>query len=192
MSSSWIRLKRVIDLIVSLLALIALSPILLIVASAVALTSPGGALFVQQRVGRNERPFNCIKFRSMKRDAPIGATHQVSKDWVTPVGRFLRRTKFDELPQLYNVLTGDMSMVGPRPCLPSQGEVIKARRSRAVFSIRPGITGLAQVLGVDMSKPETLAKIDQQYVRRSGSALDALIVWRTIWPRKQAGKADAA
>ena len=98
--------------------------------------------------------FTCYKFRTMAQGAPLAGSHEVSGSWITPIGRRLRSLKLDELPQLFNVLRGDMSLVGPRPCLPNQAEVIAARRARDVFNIRPGITGIAQLTSIDMSKPE--------------------------------------
>ena len=158
-------MKRVIDIAASLIGLLLAAPLLAIAAIAIRRESPGPALFAQTRVGRNERPFTLYKLRTMYVGTSDVATHQVAASAVTPVGARLRRWKFDELPQLYNVLVGDMSLVGPRPCLPSQGELVAARRRLGVFATRPGITGLAQVQGVDMSEPQRLASVDAEYVR---------------------------
>jgi len=122
-------------------------------------------LFRQQRVGRYQRPFTLVKFRTMRPDTASVATHLADAAAVTPFGRFLRRTKLDELPQLWNVLTGEMSLVGPRPCLPNQDELIAERLKRGVFEVRPGITGLAQVNGIDMSEPARLAEVDERMIR---------------------------
>jgi O-antigen biosynthesis protein WbqP len=157
-------MKRTFDLLVSVLGLIFLSPVMLIIAWRVARSSPGGALFVQARVGRSEQLFRCYKFRTMAQGAPVAGSHDVSGSWITPIGRRLRSLKLDELPQLLNVLRGDMSLVGPRPCLPNQAEVIAARRARNVFDIRPGITGIAQLASIDMSTPEKLAEADRRYI----------------------------
>jgi O-antigen biosynthesis protein WbqP len=119
-------------------------------------------LFRQQRVGRHQRPFVLVKFRTMRPDTASVATHLADASAVTGFGRFLRRTKLDELPQLWNVLKGDMSLVGPRPCLFNQEELINERAQRGVFNARPGITGLAQIQGIDMSTPELLAKTDAE------------------------------
>jgi lipopolysaccharide/colanic/teichoic acid biosynthesis glycosyltransferase len=117
-------------------------------------------LFRQVRVGRHEKPFVLVKFRTMHPGTPSLATHLTDQSAITRVGGFLRRTKLDELPQLWNVVKGDMSLVGPRPCLPEQRELIKARAARGVLAHRPGITGLAQIRGVDMSDPQRLAELD--------------------------------
>ena len=153
-----LAMKRTFDLLVSILGLILLAPVMLIIAWRVARSSPGGALFVQARVGRSEKLFDCYKFRTMAQGAPVAGSHEVSGNWITPIGRRLRSLKLDELPQLFNVLRGDMSLVGPRPCLPNQAEVIAARRARDVFDIRPGITGIAQLASIDMSTPDSLRK----------------------------------
>lgn len=124
----------------------------------------GSPLFRQQRVGRNQQPFVLVKFRTMRPNTASVATHLADASAITPLGRFLRRTKLDELPQLWNVLKGEMSLVGPRPCLFNQTELIAERAARNVFAARPGITGLAQVLGVDMSTPRQLAEADAQMI----------------------------
>jgi O-antigen biosynthesis protein WbqP len=117
-------------------------------------------IFRQVRLGRHQQPFTLVKFRTMRLDTDNVPTHMVSASSVTPLGHFLRRTKLDELPQLWNVLLGDMSLVGPRPGLPSQTALTEARARAGVFEARPGITGLAQLQGIDMSTPETLAEVD--------------------------------
>lgn len=124
----------------------------------------GSPLFFQERVGRNKRAFRLVKFRTMKVGTASVATHLADAAAITPFGAFLRRTKLDELPQLWNVLKGEMSLVGPRPCLFSQTELIAERDTRGVYSARPGITGLAQIQGIDMSTPVLLAKVDAQMV----------------------------
>jgi O-antigen biosynthesis protein WbqP len=122
-------------------------------------------LFRQERVGLHQKPFTLVKFRTMRPGVASVATHLAEASAVTPFGRFLRRTKLDELPQLWNVLKGEMSLVGPRPCLPNQEELIAERQKRGVFQVRPGITGLAQVNGIDMSEPGRLAEVDERMVR---------------------------
>jgi O-antigen biosynthesis protein WbqP len=117
-------------------------------------------IFRQVRLGRLQQPFVLVKFRTMRLDTDNVPTHMVSASSVTPLGHFLRRTKLDELPQLWNVLRGDMSLVGPRPGLPSQTALTEARARAGVFEARPGITGLAQLRGIDMSTPEMLAEVD--------------------------------
>lgn len=176
-------MKRIFDMAVSLAGLIVLLPVMGLIALAVALTSPGGALFIQTRVGRYERTFSCCKFRTMQTGAPVAGTHEVPGSWMTPVGGWLRKTKLDELPQLWNVLKGEMSLVGPRPCLPVQLDVIAARRREGVFAIRPGITGLAQLRGVDMSTPDLLAANDRKYMERMSLGRDLSLIVRTFLPR---------
>ncbi|UIN21945.1 sugar transferase [Herbaspirillum frisingense] len=150
---------RMLDILFSLLGLLLTSP-LLVLLFVLGLFDTGSPLFRQTRVGRHQRPFVLVKFRTMKPDTQSMATHLASPASVTRIGSMLRRTKLDELPQLWNVLTGEMSLVGPRPCLFNQTELIAERAQRRVFDARPGITGLAQVKGVDMSTPRLLAEID--------------------------------
>lgn len=150
---------RFFDFLFSGLGLIFLSPILLILYIC-GLFDTGSPLFRQERVGRGQKPFTLLKFRSMRKDAAQVATHLASKNAVTKYGAFLRRTKLDELPQLWNVFIGDMSLVGPRPNLYNQEELIKERAARGVYDHRPGITGLAQINEIDMSTPKLLAETD--------------------------------
>lgn len=175
-----IVMKRTVDLLLACLGLILTWPIMIITAVAVRSTSEGPAIFLQDRVGRGEVLFTCFKFRTMAEGSPNIASHDASSAWITPVGRFLRRTKLDELPQLLNVVLGDMSIVGPRPCLPSQEELILERRRRGVFSVRPGITGLAQVAGVDMSEPVRLADADASYIMTQTLSGDFRLMILTI------------
>ena len=153
------------DIILSLFGLIALSPLLLVILLLSCLFQPGSPLYLQQRVGRDEKLFTLIKFRTMKPETRSVGTHEVNPVQVTAWGRFLRRLKLDELPQLWNVLKGEMSLVGPRPCLHIQTPLIAARKKISVFSVRPGITGLAQIQGIDMSTPDLLAKTDAEMIR---------------------------
>lgn len=122
-------------------------------------------LFRQERVGRYQQRFMLVKFRTMRPDTASIATHLVDASAVTPFGRFLRHKKLDELPQLWNVLLGDMSLVGPRPCLFTQAELIEERAALGVYDARPGITGLSQIQGIDMSMPEQLAKTDAEMLK---------------------------
>jgi lipopolysaccharide/colanic/teichoic acid biosynthesis glycosyltransferase len=150
---------RVIDLFLSAVGLLVTSPLLIILTFA-GWFDTGSPLFRQKRVGRYKASFTLVKFRTMKPETAHVASHLADASAITPLGRFLRRTKFDELPQLWNVLKGEMSLVGPRPCLFNQQELIDAREQRGVFAARPGITGLAQVNEIDMSTPELLAETD--------------------------------
>jgi O-antigen biosynthesis protein WbqP len=154
-------MMRLFDILLSVLGLIIGFPILLVLAL-IGLIDTGSPIFRQQRVGRHQTPFVLVKFRTMKPGAASVASHLADASAITPFGKFLRRTKLDELPQLWNVIKGDMSLVGPRPCLFSQTELIEERRSRGVLDARPGITGLAQINGIDMSMPKLLAETDQR------------------------------
>ena len=179
------RLKRVCDLVFSLLAVVALSPVLLAVAIAIRLESPGPAIFRQTRVGRNQVPFEVFKFRSMKHN-PQQRTDLVREGTlhshdprITRVGRALRSTSLDELPQLLNVIRGQMSIVGPRPPIEDQLTAIAAA-NYVRFNVRPGITGLAQVSGRrDLPWPEQL-RLDRRYVEAWSLHLDLVILVRTI------------
>jgi O-antigen biosynthesis protein WbqP len=155
---------RFFDFIFSFLGLIILSPIFIILI-VLGLFDTGSPFFVQERVGLNKKPFFLVKFRSMHLKTISVATHLASPSSLTKYGAFLRKTKLDELPQLWNVLIGDMSLVGPRPNLFNQTELIFERETRNVYSIRPGITGLAQINKVDMSTPVELAKMDAEMIK---------------------------
>ncbi|MEQ8182877.1 sugar transferase [Marinobacter salarius] len=152
---------RLFDFFFSLLGLLFGFPLLLILL-VIGFFDTGSPVFRQERVGRNKNPFTLMKFRTMKRDTASVASHLASASSITSFGHFLRRTKLDELPQLWNVLKGEMSLVGPRPCLFNQEELIAEREQRGVLAARPGITGLAQVNGIDMSTPWLLAETDQK------------------------------
>ncbi len=152
-------LIRTLDILFSLVGLICALPVILIV-SILGLIDNGSPFFFQARVGRHQQLFTLVKFRTMTVDTLSVGTHLVDSTSITRLGHFLRKTKLDELPQLVNVLLGQMSLVGPRPCLPNQQELIAERDKRAVFEARPGITGLAQVNEVDMSTPRKLARYD--------------------------------
>lgn len=173
--------KRTLDIVAAAAGLILLAPVFLIVAVLVAVSSPGPAFFRQLRVGKDEQTFICNKFRTMHQGTPQRGTHEISASALTSVGPYLRRFKLDELPQLWNVLLGEMSLVGPRPCLPNQKQLIAERRARNVFCVPPGITGLAQVQGIDMSKPQRLAEIDQTYIRTRSLSVDLALIFRTIF-----------
>tara|TARA_B110001454_G_scaffold73272_1_gene70944 strand:- start:1972 stop:2520 length:549 start_codon:yes stop_codon:yes gene_type:complete len=155
---------RVFDFVFSLLGLVFGSPVLLII-YIIGLFDTGSPVFKQVRVGRNKKPFTLVKFRTMSVDTASVASHLASTASITKMGGFLRKTKLDELPQLWNVLKGEMSLVGPRPGLYNQAELTAARESEGVFDVRPGITGLAQVNDIDMSTPELLAKTDAKMIR---------------------------
>lgn len=155
---------RVFDLIFSSMGLIIGAPLLFLVAL-LAWVDTGAPLFRQSRLGRHKREFILIKFRTMHAGTVNLPSHLVPSSAVTRLGRVLRKSKLDELPQLWNVLRGDMSLVGPRPGLLTQVELTRARDALGVFSARPGITGAAQLLGIDMSTPELLAKVDAEMLK---------------------------
>lgn len=155
---------RLLDFIFSLFGLVIGSPVL-VVLFVIGLFDTGSPIFRQERVGRHQRPFILIKFRTMSKDTASVASHLASTSSITKFGHFLRRTKLDELPQLWNVLKGEMSLVGPRPGLFNQQELTAAREKHGVYNVRPGITGLAQVNEIDMSTPEKLAEVDAEMIR---------------------------
>lgn len=155
---------RFFDIIFSVFGLSVTSPIL-VTLLIFGLFDTGSPIFRQTRVGRYQKPFVLIKFRTMRPNAPHVASHLADITAITPFGHFLRRTKLDELLQLWNVLLGDMSLVGPRPCLFSQQELIAMRAQRGVYEVRPGITGLAQISGIDMSTPSHLAETDEEMLK---------------------------
>ncbi|YCO03450.1 sugar transferase [Vibrio sp. VNB-15] len=154
---------RLIDFLAAFFGLLFLWPILLIVII-IGLFDTGSPIFVQERVGRNKRPFKLIKFRTMSVETKSVASHLANTASITKLGTFLRKTKIDELPQLINVLRGQMSLVGPRPNLFNQEELIAERDALGVYSVLPGITGLAQVQNIDMSTPVLLAKTDREMI----------------------------
>lgn len=154
---------RLIDIVLAFLGLFILWPILFLLLL-IGFFDTGSPLFKQERVGRRQKSFTLVKLRTMKVDTVSVASHLASRSSITKYGEFLRKTKLDELPQLWNVFKGEMSLVGPRPCLYNQEELITERESRGVFDVRPGITGLAQVNDIDMSTPELLAVTDAKMI----------------------------
>lgn len=154
---------RLIDFVAALLGLLVLWPILLIV-TIIGMFDTGSPIFVQTRVGKKKKPFKLIKFRTMSVETKSVASHLASNASITKLGAFLRKTKIDELPQLINVVKGEMSLVGPRPNLFNQEELIKERDAQGVYDVLPGITGLAQVQNIDMSTPKLLAETDKKMI----------------------------
>jgi len=179
-------MKRALDLVAAAAGLAVLWPVIGILVMAVRRGSPGPGIFAQLRVGRDGKPFVCYKLRTMRAGAPNVPTHFASAAEITPIGRWLRRWKLDELPQLWNVLKGDMSLVGPRPCLPGQAELIEARQLLGVLALRPGVTGLSQVRRIDMSDPPKLARCDREYMDRQSMALDIRLIFLTIFAGPEA------
>ena len=171
--------KRLLDIVLSLTALIVLAPLLLVLALLVKLDSPGPALFKQKRVGRNEKLFDIYKFRSMYTSAPRDvATSELqnAESHITRVGRVLRKTSLDELPQLFNMLKGEMSLIGPRPLVHNEKDIHELRREKGAYRVRPGITGWAQVNGRDCVLPVDKARLDGYYADHMSFGLDVKII----------------
>ena len=170
---------RVFDFVFSLLGLLFGFPILFII-YIIGLLDTGSPVFKQERVGRNKKPFILVKFRTMSVDTASVASHLASTASITKVGGFLRKTKLDELPQLWNVMKGEMSLVGPRPGLFNQVELTAARESEGVYDVRPGITGLAQVSDIDMSTPDLLARTDAEMIKNMTSKNYFKYIFQTV------------
>ena len=174
-------IARFFDIVLSFVLLVLALPAMVVIAIAIRLSSSGPIIFRQDRVGRDGNIFKCLKFRTMQQGTANVPTHEARSSDVTRVGAWLRRTKLDELPQCLNVIAGEMSFVGPRPCLPNQTELVALRLQGGVLRIRPGITGLAQLHGIDMSDPKKLTDVDRQYVAMRCLSLDARIIRLTLW-----------
>lgn len=175
-------MKRALDLLVGVPALVIAMPILAVLSIAIVLTSGWPPMIVQTRVGANERPIRVVKLRTMHRSTPLVAKSLLEgrSDIYTPLGPFLRRFSLDELPQLWGVLAGEMSLVGPRPSLPSQHDLLALRERRGVLHLKPGLTGLAQVLGREDLTLATKVRCEALYARRQSVGLDLLILARTV------------
>ena len=184
--------KRGLDLVFALAIIALLWWLLAIVWLLIRLQSPGPGIFAQTRVGQDGRTFTCYKFRSMKTGTVQAATNEVSASAVTGIGHFLRRTKLDELPQVWNILRNEVSLVGPRPCLPVQTSLVEERKKRGVLGLKPGITGLSQINGIDMSDPERLAVSDARYLALQSLLLDARIILATATGRGQGDRTAKA
>lgn len=179
----WIfTLKRSIDFLFAITMLLLLAPLLCFLALMVWLTSPGPILYWSERVGRDNHPFKMPKFRSMKVEAPTVATHLLedSAKWLTPIGVYIRSSSLDELPQLWCILIGDMSLVGPRPALLNQNDLIEQRTNSGVSSLPPGLTGWAQVNGRDELSISAKASLDAEYLKNQSLLLDFKILWLTL------------
>ena len=176
-------IKRCFDIILSLLLLILLSPLLMVIILTIRLTSSGPAVFSQIRSGKNEKRFVIYKFRTMSMRAPDNVSTEnltSSHRYITPVGKFLRQSSLDELPQLFNVLKGDMSFVGPRPVIPSEKILLALRRRNGASRVRPGITGLAQIRGRDTLDVIAKSRYDALYAHRCCFCLDIYILLHTV------------
>lgn len=180
---NYIILKRGIDIILSFCGIVILSPLWLLLAAAVKCESKGPALFKQKRVGVNKKYFYILKFRTMRTDTPKDMPTHLLKNpdqYITKVGKFLRKTSLDELPQIFNILKGDMSIVGPRPALWNQFDLIEERDKYGANSVLPGLTGWAQINGRDELEIPEKAKLDGEYVKNIGFAMDLKCFLRTV------------
>ena len=184
-------INRALDLLFAVAVIGLLWWALLIVWALVKYGSHGPGIFAQERVGRYGKTFTCYKFRTMQDGTVQAGTHEVSQASVTFIGRFLRGTKLDELPQVWNILRNEISLIGPRPGLPVQKVLFEARQALGVFDVKPGISGLAQINDVDMSDPEKLAKWDAKYIALQSLGIDARIVISTITGRGQGDKTSS-
>jgi len=183
-SKVYLHIKRVVDFICSLLALIVLSPIFLILIIAIKLDSKGPVLFKQKRVGIHKTHFNILKFRTMRIDTPNDVpTHQLKnpEQYITKVGKFLRKTSLDELPQIWNIFVGQMSVIGPRPALWNQYDLIDERDKYGANDVPVGLTGWAQINGRDELPIKEKAKLDGEYVKRIGPIMDICCFFGTIF-----------
>lgn len=175
-------MKKIFNLTLAVLALVLVLPISGLIAALVIFTSPGPALHWSERIGRHNRIFSMPKFRTMRIDTPAVATHLLDNPnhWLTPIGSFLRKTSLDELPQLWSILKGDMSFVGPRPALFNQDDLIALRTAHGVHVLMPGLTGWAQVNGRDELPIEQKVQFDMQYLERQSFWFDLYILWLTV------------
>lgn len=175
-------LKRSFDITSSFIGLVMTSPILLLTAAAIKADSKGPVLFKQQRPGLDNKLFTIYKFRSMAVNTPNIETAKLGEgvSYITPVGKFIRKTSIDELPQLINVVKGEMSIVGPRPALYNQYELIEKRTALGIHKVKPGITGYAQVMGRDEISDDEKVKYDKYYVDHQSFMFDMWIIWETI------------
>lgn len=180
--------KRLIDVLFSAAVIVFFGWLLIIIWGCVRAGSSGPGIFAQERIGQNGKPFTCYKFRTMLTGTKQAGTHEMTSDIVTKIGTFLRKTKVDELPQVWNILRGELSLVGPRPCLPVQRDLIIAREQLGVLNVLPGITGLAQINGIDMSDPLRLAQMDRRYIAQRGLLLELKIIIATFLGRGQGDK----
>jgi len=174
------HVKRTIDILLASTALFVLSPLMGLVALVIRLQDGGPVVFRQARVGRDGKPFGFLKFRSMSVGTPNVTSTQRHLLRITPFGRIIRRTSIDELMQLFNILRGDMSIVGPRPPIPSQEHLIRLRRENGALQLRPGLTGWAQVNSYDHMTEEVKARFDGEYASRLSFAFDVRIILRTL------------
>lgn len=179
----YIKIKRIIDLVLSALAIIILSPVLLVISIIIKLSSPGPALFKQKRVGKNKEYFYILKFRTMRIDTPSETPTHLLQDpnkYITKIGKFLRKTSLDELPQIFNIFKGEMSIIGPRPALWNQYDLIEARDVYAINNVLPGLTGWAQINGRDELNIIDKVAFDKEYVNKLSCSMDVAIFFMSI------------
>lgn len=176
-------MKRVFDFSMSLIAIIVFSPVILIISLLVKLTSKGPIFFKQRRIGKNNEEFNILKFRTMRVDTPNVATHLLKDPsvFITPLGKFLRKTSLDELPQLINIIKGEMSIVGPRPALYNQYDLRDMRTEVGVHKLVPGLTGWAQINGRDEIPLEEKVALDKEYMNMQSFWIDIKIIFMTVF-----------
>lgn len=180
---TYLKIKRIIDIVLSLLACVLLLPVFLLIVAAIKIDSKGPILFKQKRVGINKSHFYILKFRTMRIDTPKDVpTHLLEnpEQWITRVGKFLRKTSLDELPQIFNILAGHMSIIGPRPALWNQFDLIEERDKYGANDIRPGLTGWAQIHGRDELSIEEKSRLDGEYVKNIGFKMDIKCFFGTI------------
>ena len=173
---------RMIRDFICIIGLLIISPFLFFAAIAIIIEDGMPILFIQERIGKNQSIFNIIKIRTLKIGAPNIGTHQLENEYKLKCGKLIRKIKLDEFPQLINVLKGDINLIGPRPGLVSQIDLTQNRNAKGIYDIKPGITGLSQVLGYDMSDPAKLAEIDKMYIQKQSLYVDFLILISTFMP----------
>ena len=178
---------RPIRNLICLIGLILMFPLLLLLGFIILIEDGLPIFFIQERIGKNKKNFRIIKIRTLKKNTPHTGTHKLEKVHLLFNGKWIRKLKLDEFPQLINVLKGDINLVGPRPGLVIQDELLRARSLRNIYSVKPGITGLSQILGYDMSNPEKLAEIDETYIINKSICIDILIILGTFFqaPKEQ-------
>ncbi len=174
------KIFRFMRNLICITGLIIMSPFLLFATLVIILEDGIPVFFIQERVGKNNKTFKIIKIRTLKKDAPNTGTHQLDQKYQLICGKLFRKIKLDEFPQLINVIKGDINLIGPRPGLISQTELTKTRSAKGIYEIKPGITGLSQVLGYDMSDPIKLAEIDKLYIENQSIYIDFLILIGTF------------
>lgn len=182
-SRGYLFVKRTLDIILSLIAIVLLAIPMLIIAIVIKADSKGPVLFKQKRVGKHQKPFYCLKFRSMITEAPKDCPPYMFENpdaFITKSGRILRKSSLDELPQLFNILKGEMTIVGPRPCTPKEVDLIRLREKNGVFALTPGLTGWAQVNGRDEISLKGKVKRDREYAERASFGFDVKIFWMTV------------